>query len=78
MLSVRMLLGGKKNKDKKRKLGLGGKFVDDIAQLSTDNFMNFYIRPDSVLIPPILLAKAVKENPDNKLNFVKNNCDVIE
>ena len=73
MIDVRMFLGGKKNKQDNREKGSGGKFIDDIAKLSLDNFMEYYIQPEKVIIPPFLFRKLVSENPDNKAEFINNN-----
>lgn len=77
MLDVRMFLGGKKNKEGNREKGSGGKFIDDISKLSTDDFINYYIQPEKIITPPFLFRKLVAENPDNKLEFVeKNRTDI--
>ena len=58
MIDVRMLLGGRKNKNRGgREAGTGGRFVDDLVSLSADDFMEYYIQPDSVTIPRCLLEK---------------------
>ncbi len=77
MLDVRMFLGGKKNKDGNREKGSGGKFIDDIAKLSPDDFMSYYIQPGKITIPPFLLRKLIAENPDNKTKFMNKNLTDI-
>lgn len=78
MIDVRMLLGGKKNKNRGgREKGTGGRFIDDIVHLSADDFMEYYIKPDGVTIPKCLLGKAITENPTDSVAFVKNNKDII-
>ncbi len=79
MIDVRMLLGGRKNKNRGgREAGTGGRFIDELVGLSADDFMEYYIKPDSVTIPRCLLGKLFSEKPDDTVTFLKSNKDIIE
>ncbi len=79
MIDVRILLGGKKNKNRGgREAGTGGRFIDEIVHLSTDDFMEYYIKPDSVTVPKCLYGKAMTENPTDSVAFLEDNRDVID
>ena len=79
MIDVRILLGGKKNKNRGgREAGTGGRFIDELVGLSTDDFMGYYIKPNSVIIPNCLFGKLLSEKPDDKTAFLRSNKDSIE
>ncbi len=79
MIDVRMLLGGRKNKNRGgREAGTGGRFIDELVGLSVNDFMDYYIKPDSVIIPRRLLGKLINDKPDDKVAFLKSNEDTIE
>lgn len=79
MIDIRMLLGGRKNKNRGgREAGTGGRFIDDLVGLSADDFMKYYIQPDSVTIPRCLLEKLFSEDPDDKVAFLRSNKSTIE
>lgn len=79
MIDVRMFLGGKKNKKRGgREAGTGGRFIDDLVDLSTDDFMDHYIKPGSVTVPRCLSEKLSSEEPDDKVTFLKSNEGIVE
>lgn len=79
MIDVRILLGGRKNKNRGgREAGTGGRFIDELVSLSADDFMDYYIKPNSVTIPRCLLGKLFSEKPDDKVVFLNSNKDIIE
>lgn len=79
MIDVRMLLGGKKNKNRGgREAGTGGRFIDEIVHLTADDFMDYYIRPDGVTVPRCLLGKAMAENPTDSVTFMESSRDIID
>lgn len=62
MVDVRLLIGNEN--------GMGGKFVTDVATLTTDSFMKYYktSRDNGVAVPRLLLGKLIEnDKSDNKL-----------
>lgn len=78
MIEVRILLGGLKNKNRGgREAGTGGRFIDEVAELSTDDFIKYYIESDGIIIPRCLSSKFREGGPHNRASFIKDNSDVI-
>lgn len=79
MVDVRILLGGRKNKNKGgREAGTGGRFIDELVSLSTSDFMDYYIRSNGISIPRCLFGKLMEKEPDDKVTFLKANQNIIE
>ncbi len=83
MLDFRILLGGRRRKVedsnmRTREKGSGGKFIDDLTELVTDDFMNYYIQPDRTIVPNFLLQKIIKENSTNTSKFITDNYGTID
>lgn len=45
--------------------GTGGKFINDIAKLNVEAFMNYYKTPRAYTVPPMLFAKYLETKREN-------------
>lgn len=73
MIDMRMLLGGKS-----KEAGSGGKFIEDLIKLSTDDFMAFYKGSGSKgKVPRFLVGKLIGSKEKGE-DFIDNNRTDIE
>jgi len=68
-----------RHSNKDREAGSGGRFIDDIAKLTSEDFIGYYVNQDeSIITPPFLFQKLIKEKPSDGADFIKKNRNSID